>query len=383
MVAPNCCPTKLLWDTGRRCSRSDHDFVYALRTLLRSPGYALVTVLTLALGIGANAAIFSVVNGVMLKPLAYPDPGRLVFITSQFPKLGFNRFWMSTAEFLEFKERNHSFENVGAYREGSVNLGAVDRPRRVNSAIVTPELLPVLGVQPLSGRVFTAADSCPAPKMSPFSRARRGKPTSVAMRPSSIASFLSMASPTRVVGIMPPGYDIHDERVEIWQPLTIDPARTPNHAQQSLPVFSRAIARRRHARARGRRSRNDAGAVEIAESVRPRTRTSRASAADAAVEDRSGERHRHRVVGSARCGGLRPADCLRQSGESPPRQSRVAAAGVRDPLSPRCRSMAAAPAVPDRRRRARADRRCYRRGGGIQRAARSARGQRRQHSARG
>ncbi len=137
------------------------DFVYALRTLLRSPGYALVTVLTLALGIGANAAIFSVVNGVMLKPLAYPDPGRLVFITSQFPKLGFTRFWMSTAEFLEFKERNHSFENVGAYREGSVNLGAVDRPRRVNSAIVTPELLPVLGVQPLRGRVFTAADSVP------------------------------------------------------------------------------------------------------------------------------------------------------------------------------------------------------------------------------
>ena len=203
------------------------DFVYALRTLLRSPGYALVTVLTLALGIGANAAIFSVVNGVMLKPLAYPDPGRLVFITSQFPKLGFTRFWMSTAEFLEFKERNRSFENVGAYREGSVNLGAVDRPRRVNSAIVTPELLPVLGVQPLRGRVFTAADSVPGAEnvailSSETWQSDFGGDETVLNRVIPIDGVA-----TRVVGIMPPGYDIHDERVEIWQPLTIDPARTP------------------------------------------------------------------------------------------------------------------------------------------------------------
>ena len=92
------------------------DIVYALRTLAKSPGYAAVTILTLALGIGANTAIFSVVNGVMLKPLGYPHPERLMFITSTFPGLGFDRFWVSLPEWAEFKERNRSFQGVGGYR---------------------------------------------------------------------------------------------------------------------------------------------------------------------------------------------------------------------------------------------------------------------------
>jgi putative ABC transport system permease protein len=108
------------------------DLTYALRMLRKSPGYALVTVLTLALGIGANTAIFSVVNGVMLKPLPYADSSRLVFISSQFPTLGFDRFWLSVPEYLEFKDRNQSFDSVGGYREGSLNLGTDERPSRVN-----------------------------------------------------------------------------------------------------------------------------------------------------------------------------------------------------------------------------------------------------------
>jgi hypothetical protein len=121
------------------------DVVYAARTLVKTPGYAAVTILTLALGIGANSAIFSVVNGVLLKPLPYPHPERLLFITSTFPGLGFDRFWVSLPEWAEFKERTRSFRSVGAYREGSVNLGTPERPRRVNSTIVTPELMNVLG----------------------------------------------------------------------------------------------------------------------------------------------------------------------------------------------------------------------------------------------
>jgi putative ABC transport system permease protein len=204
------------------------NMLYALRTIAKSPAYAAVTILTLALGIGANTAIFSVVNGVLLKPLPYPRSERLQFITSTFPGLGFDRFWVSLPEWAEFKERNRSFQGVGAYNDGSVNLGTPERPRRVNSMVVTPELLDVLGVPPLRGRLFNDADALPGAEdvgiisygtwQSDFNREE-----AVLGRVLQIDGV-----PTRVVGIMPPGYDIHDERVEVILPLTIDPKTFPN-----------------------------------------------------------------------------------------------------------------------------------------------------------
>jgi predicted permease len=202
---------------------------YALRTLAASPAYAAVTILTLALGIGANAAIFSVVNGVMLKPLPYQRPDRLMFISSTFPNLGFDRFWVSLPEWAEFKERNRSFQDVGAYREGAVNLGTPERPRRVNSMVVTPELLNVLGVPPLRGRSLTAADSRPGAEavgILAYStwQSEFGGDETVVGRVVQVDGV-----PTRLVGIMPHGYDIHDERVEVILPLTIDPKTFPNN----------------------------------------------------------------------------------------------------------------------------------------------------------
>src|SRR3954447_6427876 len=201
---------------------------YALRTLTKSPGYAAVTILTLALGIGAITAIFSVVNGVLLKPLPYPRSDRLLFISSTFPNLGFDRFWISVPEWSEFKERNRSFQAVGGYREGSVNLGTPERPRRVNSALVTPELLDVLGVAPLRGRLFTNADAVVGAEDVGIISATTwqsdfGRDDSVVGRVVTIDG-----APTRIVGIMPPGFDIHDERIEVILPLTIDPKTFPN-----------------------------------------------------------------------------------------------------------------------------------------------------------
>lgn len=85
------------------------DVRHAARNLMRTPGFALVTTLTLALVIGANTAIFSVVNAVILRPLGYPQPDRLIYISSQFPQMGFDQFWMSPPEFLEFQERTRAF----------------------------------------------------------------------------------------------------------------------------------------------------------------------------------------------------------------------------------------------------------------------------------
>jgi putative ABC transport system permease protein len=169
-----------------------------------------------------------VVNGVLLKPLPYPRPDRLMFITSTFPGLGFDRFWISLPEWAEFKERNRSFQGVGGYREGSVNLGTPERPRRVNSMIVTPELLDVLGVAPLRGRLFTDADAKPgAEDVGIISYATWvndfGRDEGVLNRVIQIDGV-----PTRITGIMPAGYDIHDERVEVILPLTINPQTFPN-----------------------------------------------------------------------------------------------------------------------------------------------------------
>src|SRR3954462_9975793 len=116
------------------------DVRHAIRNLLRTPGFAFVTILTLALGIGANTAIFSVVNAVILRPLGYPEADRLVFISSQFPKMGFDQFWVSPPEFMEFQERARSFSSVGAFSTGQANLTAADRPRRLNTANVSAEL---------------------------------------------------------------------------------------------------------------------------------------------------------------------------------------------------------------------------------------------------
>ena len=216
-----------------------HDLVYALRSLRKSPGYAAVTILTLTLGIGANTAIFSVVNGVILKPLPYPSPERLVFITSQFPTLGFDQFWVSAPEFLEFAEGNRSFQQVGAYRAGAVNLGTPDQPRRVNSAVITSELMPVLGVAPIRGRQFSREDTLPGAEnvavlSSELWRSAFGGDESVVGRTVPIDG-----APTRIVGIMPAGYDVHDQRVQVWLPLRLDPANPGGRGGHFLYLVGR------------------------------------------------------------------------------------------------------------------------------------------------
>ncbi len=203
------------------------DIGYALRSLGRQPGFTAVTVLTLALGIGANTAVFSVVNGVLLRPLAYPQPERLEYITSQFPNLGFTEFWISPPEFVEFRDWNQAFSSVGGYSVGAVNLDT-SPPSRPVSALVTAELMPTLGVPPIRGRWFEAADTVPnAPPVVILSfelwqRAYGGAEDILGRR------IQINSAPETVVGVMPRGYDVHDGKVELWRPLTLDPATFPS-----------------------------------------------------------------------------------------------------------------------------------------------------------
>ena len=204
-----------------------NDLRYTIRGLLRQPGFTLVTVLTLALGIGANTAIFSVVSGVLLRPLPYPEPEQLELIRSTFPTLGFDAFWVSLPEFLEFRDHNEAFQFVGAYATTAVNMGS-DPPVRPVVGQVTAEFMPTMGVRPTAGRWFTPQDSEPGAEpvvilSSELWQRAFGGDTTIVGRTITLA-----ARPARVVGIMPAGYDIHDQRIELWRPITINPARLAN-----------------------------------------------------------------------------------------------------------------------------------------------------------
>ncbi len=225
------------------------DIRFAVRSLLRVPAFAAVTILTLALGIGANTAIFSIVNGVILRPLGYPKPEQLMYLTTQFPAFGFDKFWVSPPEYFEFRELNQSFAAVGAYTTGEVNLTAGDRPLRVRSASVDDGLLTALGVQPLAGRLFAKGETDlvappnptgPVP-LPPFCMLSYELWQSAFGGQNTIIGQLVEINGVRreVIGIMPPGADVMDNRTEIWMPIGLNPANRQNRGSHFLYLVGR------------------------------------------------------------------------------------------------------------------------------------------------
>jgi hypothetical protein len=132
------------------------DIRYAIRTLAQSPGFAVVAMLTLALGISANSAIFSVVNSAVISPLPDAAPDRLVFITSAFPTLDFDQFWMSQPEYMEYRDLNESFEEMGAYTTGEAGITGGESPIRVSAAYTKHSFMTTLNVDAACGRPASA-----------------------------------------------------------------------------------------------------------------------------------------------------------------------------------------------------------------------------------
>ena len=218
------------------------DFRYGIRLLRRSPGFTMLAVLTIGLGIGANSAIFSVINGVVRKPLAYPDADRLMFITSQFPTLNFSKFWISPPEYFDFSEHTRAFSHVAAYTTGAMNLSEGDRPERVNTAYVTASMFDVLGVRPQRGSVFTADQDQPgAPPVVVLSheiwqRAFGGDPSIVGK------AVQTNGLSRTVLGVMPPGFDLHDSKSQLWVPLGLNPANRQNRGSHYIYLVGRLSA---------------------------------------------------------------------------------------------------------------------------------------------
>ena len=137
------------------------DIRYGIRTLLRSPGFTFVTVLTLALGIGANTAIFSLISGVLLKPLPYANEDRIVLVQQSAPLAGRASVPVSVKEYYDYKEQAQEFDQLVEYHQMSFDLLKRGEPDRVSTGVVSHNFFDVLGIQPIHGRSFLAEDDAP------------------------------------------------------------------------------------------------------------------------------------------------------------------------------------------------------------------------------
>ncbi|MEZ5316181.1 MAG: ABC transporter permease [Vicinamibacterales bacterium] len=204
------------------------DVRYAIRQLLRNPGFALVATLTLALGIGATTAIFSVVNGVLLRPLPYGDPDALVRVHEVVPQYG--RFSVAPATFLDWRSQNQVFDRMAAYGTSSATWTDQETPDRLQGAIVSWDLFQLLGVAPELGGSFTADQDLPdAPNVVVISHTlwqqRFGGSPDVVGRTVPVNGV-----PTTIVGVMPAGFYFPSRTAEFWTPIGLDPSNAPRGA---------------------------------------------------------------------------------------------------------------------------------------------------------
>jgi putative ABC transport system permease protein len=202
------------------------DLRYGLRMLRKNPGFTSIAVLTLTLGIGANVAIFSVVYGVLLQPLPYPEDDRLVTLIQSYPQKGLDTWGISQANFALYRDQNHVFEKIAAYSSAGFNLTGGASPERLQASAVTADFFDVLGVQPGWGRAFLQEEDTPGKNLvcilsyGLWQRRFGGDPQILGQ------SLLLNNIPTEVVGIMPPGFAYPNRNVELWLPFGLNPQRT-------------------------------------------------------------------------------------------------------------------------------------------------------------
>ncbi|MDX1493809.1 MAG: ABC transporter permease [Longimicrobiales bacterium] len=215
------------------------EVMHAMRGLLRRPAFTVIAVLTLGLGIGANTAIFSVVNGVVLEPLRYPDSGELVMLTSAFPSMNFDEFWISPPEYMQVSEHMRSFESVGAYATYQASIGADEQPERVDAAGVSHSLFATLGVSPVVGRYFSQEEDQPgAAPVAVLSHELWQR--SFGADPSVVGRAVEVnGQSTTIVGVMPEGFDVNETGAQIWAPLNLDWSNRNNFGSHYLYLVAR------------------------------------------------------------------------------------------------------------------------------------------------
>ena len=202
------------------------DLRYGARILLKQPAITLVAVVTLALGIGANTAIFSLVNSILLRPLPFREPDRVVRLLQSSPKLGLATWGVSQADFAAYRDQNRSFESVALYNSSAINLTGDGEPERLPMTSVTADFFKVFGVSPLLGRTFVEGEDTQGRNSVcvisyAFWQRRFGGDPNIAGRMLSLNNV-----PTQIVGVMPADFKFPRLEIDLWTPLALDTKRT-------------------------------------------------------------------------------------------------------------------------------------------------------------
>jgi putative ABC transport system permease protein len=226
IVFDNCPSKQYLNIFGRYCGGERmgsllQDLRHGARLLLKSPVFTVVAVLTLALGIGANTAFFSVVNAVLVKPLPYPEPDRLVTFWISAPAEGMRDMEWTEGLFAFLRDHNQTFESMAAYDGTGFNMTSRGEPERLNGTTVTSDFFRVLGQEPVQGRTFFPQEDTPGNNnviilSYELWQRRFGGDVEILGKPLNLNNV-----PTVVVGIMPPGFDFPNH-TEVWVPVGLD-----------------------------------------------------------------------------------------------------------------------------------------------------------------
>jgi putative ABC transport system permease protein len=218
----------LFQGVSRMFATLTRDVRYGVRQLVRTPGFSIIAVLTLALGTGASSAIFSVVNGVLLKPLPYAESDALVRVNELVPQYG--RFSVAPATFLDWRSQNHVFERLATYGAASGTFQFEDGPERITGVTVSWDMFALLRVSPAMGTTFTAAQDAPGQNnviilSNGLWQRRFDSNPDVIGKPITISG-----TPVTVAGVMPPDFYFPSRTAEFWRPIALNPADAPRGA---------------------------------------------------------------------------------------------------------------------------------------------------------
>ena len=188
------------------------DTKYTLRRLRRAPLFTAIALITLAIAVGANTVIFSVVNGVLLKPLSYPNPDRLIAVDHSSQQMGFKKMGIAPSIYFVYREQNTTLADIGAYDDDELDVTGAGAPEHVRVLDVTDGTLPLLGVSPVLGRLFTRHDDAPEAAQTvvltyPYWQQRFGGASSV------IGSSITVGGvPREIVGVLPQTFHFLDQK---------------------------------------------------------------------------------------------------------------------------------------------------------------------------